>query len=84
MYPEGSILMLKKQDIGINLHVANNGSRDQSLTGIGGPQVYVQPSHTIPNKQNGLRCARHLFQIDTKYRYMIDIDIYRNIRKHRG
>ena len=37
--PEGSILMLKKQDLGINPHVANNGSRDQSLTGIGGPRV---------------------------------------------
>ena len=33
--------MLKKQDLGINPHVANNGSRDQSLTGIGGPRVYV-------------------------------------------
>ena len=31
--------MLKKQDLGINPHVANNGSRDQSLTGIGGPRV---------------------------------------------
>ena len=39
--PEGSILMLKKQDIWINPYVANNGSRDQSLTGIGGPRVYV-------------------------------------------
>ena len=36
---EGSILMLKKQDLGINSHVAKNGSRDQSLTGIGGPRV---------------------------------------------
>ena len=33
--------MLKKQDLGINPYVANNGSRDQSLTGIGGPRVYV-------------------------------------------
>ena len=41
--------MLKKQDIGINLNAANNGYRDQSLTGIGGPRVYVKPSHTIPN-----------------------------------
>ena len=39
--PEGSILMLKKQDLGINPHVPNNCSRDQSLTGIGGPRVYV-------------------------------------------
>ena len=39
LYPEGSILMLKKQDIGINPHVAHNGSRDQSLAGIRGPQV---------------------------------------------
>ena len=31
--------MLKKQDLGINPYVANNGSRDQSLTGIGGPRV---------------------------------------------
>ena len=31
--------MLKKQDLGINPHVANNSSRDQSLTGIGGPRV---------------------------------------------
>ena len=30
---------LKKQDLGINPYVANNGSRDQSLTGIGGPGV---------------------------------------------
>ena len=37
--PEGSILMLQKQDLGINPHVANNGSRDQTLTGIGGPRV---------------------------------------------
>ena len=28
--------MLKKQNIGINPHVANNSFRDQSLTGIGG------------------------------------------------
>ena len=34
--------MLKKQDLGINPHVPNNGSRDQSLTGIGGPRVYVE------------------------------------------
>ena len=33
--------MLIKQDVGINPYVANNGSRDQSLTGIGGPWVYV-------------------------------------------
>ena len=33
--------MLKKQDLGINPYVANNGSRDQSLTGIGGLRVYV-------------------------------------------
>ena len=33
--------MLKKHYIGINPHVANSGSRDQSLTGIGGPRVYV-------------------------------------------
>ena len=33
--------MLNKQDLGINPYVANNGSRDQSLTGIGGPRVYV-------------------------------------------
>ena len=33
--------MLKKQDLGINPHVAKNGSRDQSLTGMGGPRVYV-------------------------------------------
>ena len=33
--------MLKNQDLGINPYVANNGSRDQSLTGIGGPRVYV-------------------------------------------
>ena len=39
--PEGLVLMLKKQDIGINPYVPNNGSRDQSLTGIGGPRVYV-------------------------------------------
>ena len=26
---------------GINPHVANNGSRDQSLTGIRGPRVYM-------------------------------------------
>ena len=39
--PEGSILMLKKQDLGINPYVANNGYRDQSHTGIGGPRVYV-------------------------------------------
>ena len=39
--PEGSILMLKKQVLGINPYLANNGSRDQSLTGIGGPRVYV-------------------------------------------
>ena len=32
--------MLKKQDLGINPYVANNGYRDQSLTGIGGPRVY--------------------------------------------
>ena len=31
--------MLKKQDLGINPYVVNNGSRDQSLTGIGGPRV---------------------------------------------
>ena len=31
--------MLKKQDIGINPHVANKDSRDQSVTGIGGPRV---------------------------------------------
>ena len=41
LFPEGSILMLKKQDLGINPHVPKNGSRDQSLTGIGGPRVYV-------------------------------------------
>ena len=34
--------MLKKQDLGINPHVPKNGSRDQSLTGIGGPRVYVR------------------------------------------
>ena len=39
--PEGSILMLKKQDLGINPYLAKNGFRDQSLTGIGGPRVYV-------------------------------------------
>ena len=39
--PEGLVLMLKKQDLGINPYVSNNGSRDQSLTGIGGPRVYV-------------------------------------------
>ena len=33
--------MLKKQEIGINPHEENNGSRDQSLTGIRGPQVYI-------------------------------------------
>ena len=33
--------MLIKQDVGINPYVANNGSRDQSLTGIGGLRVYV-------------------------------------------
>ena len=33
--------MLKKQDIGINPHIANNGSKDQFLTGIGGPRVYL-------------------------------------------
>ena len=33
--------MLKKQKIGINPHAANNNYRDQSLTGIGGPRVYV-------------------------------------------
>ena len=38
---EGLVLMLKKQDIGINPHIANNGSKDQFLTGIGGPQVYL-------------------------------------------
>ena len=31
--------MLTRQDLGINPHVAKNGSRDQSLTGIGGPRV---------------------------------------------
>ena len=40
--PEGLVLMLKKQDLGINPNVPNNGSRDQSLTGIGGPRVYVE------------------------------------------
>ena len=39
--PEGSILMLKKQDLVINPYVANIGSRDHSLIGIGGPRVYV-------------------------------------------
>ena len=34
--------MLKKHYIGINPHVANSGSRDWSLTGIRGPQVYVE------------------------------------------
>ena len=34
--------MLKKHYIGINPHVANSGSRDWSLTGIGGPRVYVK------------------------------------------
>ena len=34
--------MLKKQDIGINLNVANNGYRDQSLTGIGGPRQHLK------------------------------------------
>ena len=38
---EGSILMLKKQDLGINSYVANIGSRDHFLTGIGGPWVHV-------------------------------------------
>ena len=33
--------MLKKQNIGINPHAANKYCRDQSLTGIGGPRVYV-------------------------------------------
>ena len=33
--------MMKKQNIGINPHAANNNYRDQSLTGIGGPRVYV-------------------------------------------
>ena len=37
--PKESILKLKKQDLGINPYVANIGSRDQSLTGIGGPRV---------------------------------------------
>ena len=34
--------MLKKQDLGINPYVVNNGSRDQSLTGIGGPRVTLK------------------------------------------
>ena len=38
--------MLKKQDLGINPHEANNGSSDQSLTGIGGPRVTLD-SHNV-------------------------------------
>ena len=39
--PQGINPDAKKQDLGINLYVPNNGTRDQSLTGIGGPRVYV-------------------------------------------
>ena len=40
--------MLKKQDIGINLNAANNGYRDQSLTGIGGPRVTLRNTPEVP------------------------------------
>ena len=39
--------MLKKQNIGINPHVANNSSRDQSLTGIGGPRVTLNEDEKL-------------------------------------
>ena len=45
--PEGSILKLKKQDLGINPYAANNGYRDQSLNGIGGPRVTLQEESKV-------------------------------------
>ena len=42
------VLMVKKQELlGINPYVANNGSRDQSLTGIGDPWVTLD----LPQKK---------------------------------
>ena len=43
--------MLKKQDLGINPYVVNIGSRDQSLTGIGGPRVTLQLSMSYLSTQ---------------------------------
>ena len=55
--------MLKKQNLGINPYVANNGSRDQSLTGIGGPRVYVKKivaagffSNCFPTRSGDPQC----------------------------
>ena len=47
--------MLKKRDLGINPYVANNGSRDQSLTGIGGPRVtlHISPSPVATHEAAG-------------------------------
>ena len=48
--PQGINPDAKKQDLGINLYVPNNGTRDQSLTGIGGPRVYVRNGDYIFKK----------------------------------
>ena len=56
--------MLKKQDLGINPFVANNGSRDQSLTGIGGPRVTLQnfESERLPEPTGGSSDVVHLLK----------------------
>ena len=53
--------MLKKQDLGINPYVPKNGSRDQSLIGIGGPRVYVQLYNILVYKLYILYCCTQLY-----------------------
>ena len=68
---EGSILMLKKQDLGINPHVTKNGSRDQSLTGIGGPRVTLGYLQDVSCLLNG-----PLFTRSIKAKYLLNSSVY--------
>ena len=66
--------MLKKQDLGINPHVAKNGSRDQSLTGIGGPRVtlgYWQ-AQSLKSKFQGQNQSHSLLELDLPLKTMLN------------
>ena len=62
--------MLKKHYIGINPHVANSGSRDQSLTGIGGPRVTLHCLATPPMKGDSTLSGENI-QVDREKKDMV-------------
>ena len=88
--PEGLVLMLKKQDLGINPYVPNNGSRDQSLTGIGGPRVYVSVRHHQPESGEegdlgpSAGCESGVEEVLLDYEVTLDIEALAEYSCHTG